>query len=508
MEYDVLPYTPANLAKVLAWKVSKQSIKQKTHYKYFLEYFSQIGIGVKTILVEENYISRAYFSDFSNYYSVCFKDYPRFCRRIHFFNKSFDASQFQEELFNQRSSTLSNSSYLGYIVVKPLPESIIGPTILKTYGNDAKKLRYYNSVRKYEINLFGRSFTIDSMAYQEQDTVVSACASTAIWNAFHKTANMFQTQLPSPSEITKSAGNFYNHSGRIFPNQGLDLSQICKAVESVGLVSELRIEGRIDVTETGREEIVKSDIPYARRIVYAYNKAGLPILLFIKIDGNGHHLITVNGFAEKEEEFAKTEKMTLRADRIEQFYAHDDQVGPFARITIENTTLLKTAWRDGKGNTIGGNIYAIVIPLYSKIRITFDDVYKKIRILDIILYKLDIFKYELEWDIYLTESNKYKEEILNGKYEASLKEKVIFDILPRYIWVARAIVKKNFVFDLLFDSTDISRGYFCKDFVLFEPSAKPVLKKVFLDRKDIVFDDGSPLNLGQELFKSIKNSLS
>ena len=507
MEYDVLSYSAANLAKVLAWKVSVGSIKQKTHYKYFLEYFSAIGLDAKTILVEKNYISRAYFSDFSNYYSVCFKDYPRLCRRVHFFNKPFDSSKFQQELFDTKSDFLTKS-YLGYIVVKPLPESIIGPTILRTYGNDVAKARFYNSSRPYEINLFGRHFKFDSMAFQEQDTVVSACASTAIWNAFHKTADMFQTHLPSPSEITKSAGNFYNHSGRIFPNQGLDLSQICKAIESVGLVSELRVEGRIEVTETGREEIIKSDIPYARRIVYAYNKAGLPVLLFIQIDGNGHHLITVNGFSEKEETFAKTENMTLRADRIERFYVHDDQVGPFARISIENATSLKTAWHDETGKLLSGKIYAIIIPLYSKIRISFDDVYKKIRILDIILYRLDIFKFELEWDIYLTESNKYKEEILKSTYTQSIKEKIVYSNFPRYIWVARAIVKKNFVFDLIFDSTDISRGYFCKDFLLYEPAAKTILKKAFLDRKDIIFDDNSPLKLGNELFKIIKSSLA
>ena len=319
---------------------------------------------------------------------------------------------------------------------------------------------------------------------------------------------MFQTHLPSPSEITKSAGNFYNHSGRIFPNQGLDLSQICKAIESIGLVSELRVEGRLEETEHGREEIIRSDIPYAKRIVYAYNKAGLPVLLFIQIDNNGHHLITVTGYSEKDEVFQVTEEMTLKADRIERFYVHDDQVGPFARITLKNSTSLETAWRNQKGLILNGKIYAIVIPLYPKIRISFDDVYKKIRILDIILYRLSIFKFELEWDIYLIESNKFKEDALKSKHDQNIKEKLIFANYPRYIWVARAIVKKNFVFDLIFDSTDISRGHFCKDFILYELGAKPALSKAFLDRKDIIFDDGSPLNLGQDLFKIIRSSLT
>lgn len=505
MEYEVLPYSPTTLAKALSWKVSAPVIKGKTHYNYLVEYLSNDGLDAKTIVIEDNYISRAYLSDYSNYYSTCFKDYPRFCRRIHFFDKTFDSKKFSSALLDNNSSFLQDY-YLGYVVVKPLPESIIGPTILGTYKSKKNKTRLYHACREYTINLFGRNLKLNSLAYQEQDTVVSACASTAIWNAFHKTADMFQTHMPSPSEITKSAGNFYNHSGRTFPNQGLDLSQICKAIESSGLVSEIRVEGSIEETENGREEIIRSDIPYARRIVYAYNKAGLPVLLFIKIDGNGHHLITVNGYSKNNEEVTEpVEEMTLKADRIERFYAHDDQVGPFARITIKNTTLLETAWKDSNGNNIPGKIYAIIVPLYPKIRITFDDIYKKIRVLDIILYRLNIFKFELEWDIYLSESNKFKEEVLKIDMPNTSKERIILTSYPRYVWVARAIVKGTYVFDLIFDSTDISRGFFCKDFILYDLKAKPILKKVFIDRKDIIFQ--SPLNLGKDLFKIVKAAL-
>lgn len=207
------------------------------------------------------------------------------------------------------------------------------------------------------MNLFGKNLTIESLAYQEQDTVVSACASTAIWNAFHKTAILFQTSLPSPGEITKAAGNLFINSGRTFPNSGLDLTQIGKAIESVGLVSELRI--------------ANSEIPYAKRFVYAYNKAGIPVLLFIHIKDLGYHLITVAGYSEKDEEPELKAEISLRADRIKTFYAHDDQVGPFARIELTNSTALKTAWKDRQGNNIDGSIYAIIVPLYPKIRISF-----------------------------------------------------------------------------------------------------------------------------------------
>jgi hypothetical protein len=529
MEYEVLPYTAENLAIALSGKdsgtkhyvqsISIEAIMQKNHYNYFLSYFSDEGIGARTIVIEKKYVSKAFLSDYSNYYSTSFKDYHRFGKRLHFFNEAIDQEKFHSEILNAKSGFLQKH-YLGYIVVKPLPESIIGATILKTYTDGDDKHRLYHAIREYEINLFGKDLTVESLAYQEQDTVVSACASMAIWNAFHKTAYTFQTALPSPSEITKLAGNLYFNTGRIFPNAGLDLTQIGKAIESVGLVSELRL--------------AKSDNHFAKRFVYAYSKAGLPVLLFIEIfslektaDGEikktdtgetikgnslGHHLITVVGYSEKDEEPELKEEISLKADRIERFYAHDDQIGPFARIALTNSTALETAWTDGDKTgkyNLPGSIYAIIVPVYPKIRISFDDVLKKTTLIDTVLYELDAFQFETEWDIYLSDSNKYKSNVLKSdEFSAEVKERIAFTHYPRYIWVAQAYVKGVLVFDMVFDSTDIARGFFALDFHLIDKDAKDLLKKIFIGNKFAFFDDQSPIRLGQDLYKIFEKELN
>jgi hypothetical protein len=492
MKYEVLPYSAEGLAYALSGSISVEAVKGKAQYKYFLNYFAESSIGAKTIVIEQEYVSKAYLSDYSNYYSTCFKDYPRTCKRLHFFSSHFEADKFHSEIFLTKSDFL-DKSYLGFIVVKPLPGSIIGETVLKTYGDEADRRRLYHATRQYEANLFGKKLFIESLAYQEQDTVVSACASMAVWSAFHKTALMFRTGLPSPSEITKSAGNMYFNSGRTYPNTGLDIFQIGKAIESIGLVSELRIS--------------EGDIPFAKRFVYAYNKAGIPVLLFIKVTGYGHHLITVLGYSEKDEDPELKKEISLKADRITTFYAHDDQVGPFARIKLTNSTALETAWKDKDGNNINGTIYAIFVPVYHKIRISFDDVLKKINLVDSVLYTMDIFRLELEWDIYLQDSNKYKAWILKSEYSQSLKESIAFKSYPRYIWIAKAKIQGILIFDFIFDSTDISRGYFAMDFHLYDPEAKEVLRKVFIDRKYAIFDDDSKIKLGQELYDIIANTL-
>src|SRR5687768_11091524 len=113
MEYEILPYTADNFATSLSGKdpgtnhyvqsISIEAIKQKNHYRYFLSYFSDKGIGARTIVVEKKYVSKAYLSDYSNYYSTSFKDYHRFGKRLHFFNETIDQKTFHSEILNPKS---------------------------------------------------------------------------------------------------------------------------------------------------------------------------------------------------------------------------------------------------------------------------------------------------------------------------------------------------------------------------------------------------------------------
>ncbi len=499
--YELFPFTDENLLNVLRNEnITSENLKKRKHFEYFSEYLSEDGIGAKTIIEESPYVSKAYLKDFSNYYSTCFQNFERYCKRVHFFDQSFDSKKFEKELLN--SSTFLNDCYLGYIVVKPLPDSIIGPTLLKTYSikGDGSE-RYYPSCREYGVSLFGKELKINSLVYQEQDTVVAACASVAIWSAFHMTSHMFHTALPSPSEITQRAGNSFNNYGRTFPNPGLDIAQICKAIESTGLVSEFIIS-----------EHFKSSILLAKRLVYAYNRSGLPILLFLTFDDGSEsgHLVTINGYSGASIERDVSESISLVADRIEKFYAHDDQVGPFAKMSFTGSEVIQTTWRNEDGTQITGKIYSVIIPVYRKIRIKFQDVFDKIRLIDIILFKTKIFRQEVEWDIYLIESNKYKNDVINNsKLDKETKHLVVTKSYPKYIWVGTALIGDYPLFDFVFDSTDIATGYFCIDFNLLfiNKTFKEYLLDNFTLYKSIYVDERNGPRLEKNLYDSIIEQL-
>jgi hypothetical protein len=475
--FTVLPFTAENLAIAFSNRLTPPAtVREKMHYKYFSEYLGETGdsLNAKTIVIENKYISKSYLMDYSSYYSTCFSDYDRFCKRVHFFSNEFSEERFIAALKHTTPEDGNHiwDTYLGYIVIKPLPSLPIGATIVKTYAFTDDNKRFFPTVKEYTVNLFGKELSFQSLAFQEQDSVVGACASSALWSAFHKTSQLFQTPLPSPSDITKSAKNLFQNSGRTFPNSGLDHYQIGSAIESVGLVSELR-NGR---NFTGR------GIGYLKAFIYAYNKMGLPVLLGITFPGNGSHLIAVTGYKEPNEiSFERTSDISLKASKIERLYAHDDQVGPFSKLGFVDDGKIETSWLDPNDKTKRkvAAFDSLFIPLHNKIRLTFENIYSKVAWID--FYFLKRFPtVEIYWDIYLQLSNEYKKEIHSSDLPEFLKLQLLTGPMPKYIWVVKGIINEECVIELLFDATQIASADSCIKINIHNNSLRVIFKDELL----------------------------
>jgi hypothetical protein len=116
-------------------------------------------------------------------------------------------------------------SYLGFTVARPLPGAVIGRTALITYPNDGGR-RHYTALRAYKANFFGIELQVQSLAFQEQDKALAACATVALWSCFHKASELFQTPAPTPAEITRAANRLVNQV-RPLPSHGLEVHQMC-----------------------------------------------------------------------------------------------------------------------------------------------------------------------------------------------------------------------------------------------------------------------------------------
>ena len=330
--YEVVPYDIEALKKFLAASDDSSSvaINQKLHCVYFEEYFG--ALNAKTIIIEPNYIDRDYLEDFSAYYVRCFHKYNRICIRLHFFNIAITSDSFSDLIRGNESAKLDldllQKSYLGFIVVKPLPFTIVGRTCLTTYPSDNN--RNFPIKRDYSANLFGINLRVTTLAFQEQDSVVAACATSALWSAFQGTGISFQHSIPSPAEITKSSAEQVLFTNRLLPNRGLTGIMMAQAIRQVGLEPLVYGSGNVSIE--------------FKSIIYAYLKAGIPVLIGVELlditqnppRSIGLHAVTVTGFGIDDTSMPQPDKVGFMSysSRLDRIYAHDDQIGPFARMKI------------------------------------------------------------------------------------------------------------------------------------------------------------------------------
>jgi hypothetical protein len=436
-------------------------------------------LKIKSVIVENNYIDKDYLVDYTSYLARCFSDYPRLCKRMHFFKKEINEESFFKAITNNDTSYIKSlqSSYAGYMVIRPIGMSKIGKTCLETYPYDDEKgnQREFPSCKKYHVNLMGIPLYITSLAFQQQDQNVAMCSSIALWSALQKTGRLFQHTIPTPSEITSYA---LSHSPHItkFPNNGLSVEQICVCISSVGLTNFL---------------YNPKDEKGIKAVVRAYLNVGIPIIAGItlyngKYNDPKFHAVTIGGYSygKKNRDTYSALSPGLFSSKITRLFGHDDQLCPFSKLKFikgsaekDNYHLLSTSWLDyvnenGDKKYRVAKIDTLIIPLYHKIRISYNDIEKYIRKLcknithSYDTYKNIVFGFDfinIEWDIVLNFSNQFKSDILRRiDLSDSDKIEIVKTNFPKYIWCAKAAIyinsERQEVFELVFDATDIKNG--------------------------------------------------
>ncbi|WP_282160379.1 hypothetical protein [Ulvibacterium marinum] len=467
----------------------KKIIQEKNQFKFLHEYLTSSELAVKTIVIEDNYISKDFLDGHASYYSYCFENYPNVCKRVHFFRNEFDEKTFQNQILEKNDDFWED--YLGFVVVKPIPITVIGFTVLKTYSNHGS-LRSFWGTRDYLVHLFGIEININSLAFQEQDTVIAACATTAIWSMLNKASLDFHTILKTPSQITRDADNVSPDGSRLFPNKGLSLLQICQSIVNSGLVSEVK---KGDVY---KDKIFKNVISgeYLQKILNAYSPIGIPIILVVLVPNGksyGAHAITISGFKQ---EPLTTERpkddITWHAKNIIKLYAHDDQWGPFARVTFKNKMEFLTHWtkndtKTPKRPTIVKNI---IVPVYPKIRISYEEIEVIVLGIDIMLrvfFKNKIVS-DVVWDIKLDYSEKAKTRIRTSAITDEAKINRLTKSFPKYIWIAKCYIADQLIMEFVFDATGVNNAMLGLDVVCYLPYRKMKILKKFLINNRTLFE--------------------
>lgn len=394
-------------------------------------------LKAKTVIVEYNYIDKDYFLDYSYFYSRSFESHERFTTRLHFFSKSFSKQRFRK-LFerDEEIEDLLKNSYLGFVVVKPIKqrnEPFIGRTLLKTYPKyDGNEQRHYLT-NSYPVSLFGFPLTIESLPYQTQDTMVAKCATTAIWVSLYALNALFETQIQSPFEITRTSVSFPGLD-RNFPSSGLNIFQMKDYFNSIGMDAEFI---NVEKTPSLIQKHIVSDA------VKAYISLGLPIIACIQLCKNNRleelHAVVISGYRHDNN------------GNLKELYIHDDQIGSYHKVLARDNNGDFSHWVNDWVNLYGFDdifVEKLLIPIYPKIRLTFNSIYQNL---------LD-FKEEFQAELLLKEIKSYKNYLFTKTF--SDKYKILTKPFPRFIWVIRIGDIESPEYDILYDAISLNNEPF------------------------------------------------
>jgi hypothetical protein len=509
----------------------------KPQIQYLKNYLQSSNISASTVLLEHEYVDKFYLEDFTKYFASCFFDYKKKTARIHFFGNKFNESQFKKILETGGKSPpklLENikSKYLGFVVVRPIPKTFLATTCLVPYRSDCDPINTTITIKKHvEVNIFGIELSIDSLPYQEQDKVVSACATTALWVASNAPIYDFR-YIPSPSQITQEAFIASNSSGRSFPNEGLNPDMMVNYFHQLNLETytaslEQGFQS-LDVDKNSMSKIFDS----MNEMINAYSSCGLPIILGLDVfqkdkdkqdqcfEYIGKHAVTITGYKQPspfvEDETRINDEFVSVSDQITEFIVHDDQIGPYAKVEIQRDQITVSDGKSGSSKTLfDGEIdrflkfeidglktkyeraylpSIMLIALPPKVRIKFQHIKKTClsfngRLKDLLTVSKELLEYYpisehgVTWSIQLKTVNAYKSELFNKDFDSLIKERVLSSSCPKFVWVASAFHSDTHLFDFLFDATGIEQGGVFIDSIFFDESIEFLfsgpLKKLF-----------------------------
>lgn len=480
--YGIFEYKIDTFSSYIAYQTNTDFafIKQKPQIYYLNNYISNFIDDENNIvfLYENNYTDKHYIEDYTTYYARCFHDYKKTTSRIHFFKISktiTDYKKIVKEAFYGNKDILNNDNYLGFIVIRPIPKTFLAKVCLKPYYlNNHSRLEKYSITTKYDVSLFGISLNIETIAFQEQDRILSACATTALWSFFHAHDKISHISLPSSSAITKNAYPEQNGYSREFPNVGLSTEMICRGLRSCNLIPEYFEFSNKSVSN--RMELLKE-------LIFAYCSSGFPLILGIDVSGDvenkGLHAVTILGYS-----ITKQKNTKLYAHDMDKLYVHDDRYGPFLRIEFEKDSF-NVSLDENNGVTSEQifpketyNADTLIIGLYHKIRISYISIKTTCLMLNKNMIEFfssvvdESFEDEIKilesikWDISIVTNSDLKKKIINNN-DIYAKEVYLVQPLPKYIWSARVMIEDSCEFELLFDATDIEQSNVFLGFIIF-----------------------------------------
>ena len=302
-------------------------------------------LDAKSYVVEDPYIDRDYSADYLHFYARTFRAHERYCKRVHFFSNDISP------LLSRPLSTdrlveierVSNTTYCGFCVIRPLSTAPIGRTVLKArVGNGFDMEATVTCRAEFDAHLLGVNLHVTGASFLQQDARVGACAQVAIWAGMRHMHARYKYNWVSVADITR------------FATPTTESEAVSLPAGSDFLTSERMIRA---ISEAGYQPLCFRGTRIDRDIL-PYVESGIPVILGLNIGETIGHAVTVVGRV-----FAKQTPATNSAiNYVPAYVVHDDQGGPYMWLPMDHDASTKfsftedTIKRDTSSGTIELNV--------------------------------------------------------------------------------------------------------------------------------------------------------
>jgi hypothetical protein len=306
--------------------------------QYLIWYLADLQ--AQSVVIEPQYFDRDYLSEFAAFYCLSSANYGNCCRRLHYFSIDVDRSLIELAASgNKEARDKLQAAYLGFVVLRPIPGTPIGRTVLCWYPDNKPLPRVVEPWRWYFAHLAGIQLRVRGLAWQQQDAGVGACATVALWSMLHSSALDDRHVVPTTAEVTQTAHRAGLSAQPLFPSEGLSFGQLVAAVRDSGF-APLVVAGELPGSRFKREHFCSS--------LASFIRSGYPALIAGEFeDGSGGHAVCAVGFRQA----ASTVQpgfIELEDTNTEFVYLHDDNLGPAARFRVEvGAPRDRARWRIG-----------------------------------------------------------------------------------------------------------------------------------------------------------------
>lgn len=484
IEGKAMPIGEAVEKLTLAFKDFGLEIPRAPRQERIAQYLSAFRTDL-WLFLEFPYIDKHYRDGYYSYHSAKHQEYSRDTIRVHVFSQRV----FVRNLLNLESQPGLQKNYLGYFILRPLPNYPIGRSLLSPKA--FRKQDFVCCLTKGRVSLFGTRLQVFGFPHVAQDYETHKCAESALWSVLEYFGTRYPEYRPVlPSEILQSLSTRTNH--RLLPSIGLPLSEMTQVLLSLGHPCMTYYRKNF---EPGTEAFFS--------LLHIYVESGIPVLIALSsTKGEGHavvaigHTIPKSGFATTSASFSLTSTDTLQA----QLVFVDDNRPPYQSGSAAQPTA-----HYPEPSLQNLQIQAFVVPLQRHMHLDALAA-EKIRreILEDPTVGLKALGAQGPWlsRFFLTSSRSFKEKAQgNDVLDKAARDYLCSLALPKFIWVCELSEQRDYL-------AGICEGLLILD-ATSDPSNDSVLVYWFRN-KEMVMEDSrwvGPRELAKIRFSQYKNNL-